>query len=62
MDSEKAVRVVSKKSRDYVYYNITLPKEFAEELGIKSGDILHARIIEIEIDGAKRRGVFYYKP
>ena len=72
--SEEAVKVVSKASKrkkireegieevTYVTYNVALPKRFAEELGIKGGDILHVRIIEYEVDGKRVKGVFYYKP
>ncbi len=64
--TEEAVRVSIKKSRrddrEYVSYSIALPKRFADELGIRGGDILHARIVEIEIDGKKVKGILYYKP
>ncbi len=60
--SEVAVKVVAKRSRDYVTYNVALPKRFAEELGYKGGDILHVRIIEATINGRKVKGIFYYKP
>jgi len=60
--SEVAVRVVAKKSKGYVTYNVALPKRFAEELGYKGGDILHVRVIEYEVNGRRVKGIFYYKP
>mgnify|MGYP000094190042 CR=1 FL=1 len=58
---EKVVKVQRKKAGVDVYY-ITLPKDFAKELSIRVGDYLHTRIIEVEVDGRRVRGIFYYKP
>jgi len=41
---------------------VTIPKEFARELGIGSGDILFAEVMEIEVGGSKRKVLVYYKP
>jgi bifunctional DNA-binding transcriptional regulator/antitoxin component of YhaV-PrlF toxin-antitoxin module len=64
MDSKtrKAVTVIGRKdTRGYITYTVTIPKEFAKELNIDVGDILIAQIAEIEIDGAKRKVLVYYK-
>jgi bifunctional DNA-binding transcriptional regulator/antitoxin component of YhaV-PrlF toxin-antitoxin module len=64
MDSKlkKAVTVIGRKdTRGYITYAVTIPKEFAKELNIDVGTILIAQIVEIEIDGAKRKVLVYYK-
>ena len=67
LPKEIPVRVVAKTTKrnqhTYVTYNIAFPKKYAEELKIEGGDILHARIVEVEVEPGKRvRGVFFYKP
>ena len=64
MDSKvkKAVTVIGRKdARGYITYSVTIPKEFAKELGIDVGTILIAQIAEIEIDGVKRKAIVYYR-
>jgi len=62
LDRKVSVKVVTKKSRGIESYTVTLPKDFARELDIKGGDILFVVIAEVEVDGIKRKGIFYYKP
>ncbi len=63
--SEVAVRVTIKRSirngKEYISYAVALPRKIAEELGFKGGDILHVRIVELEINGRKVKGALYYK-
>jgi len=40
---------------------VSVPAECIEELGWTKGDKLVVRIMEIEIDGAKRKVLLYYK-
>ena len=59
----RAVRVVSKKDgKGYTTYTVTIPKEIVNELGINPGDIFFVRIVDVEIDGVKKRAIVYYKP
>jgi bifunctional DNA-binding transcriptional regulator/antitoxin component of YhaV-PrlF toxin-antitoxin module len=59
----KAVKVTAKKGgAGHIQYIVTIPKRFAEELGIESNDILFVEIRDIEVDGVKRRALVYYKP
>jgi bifunctional DNA-binding transcriptional regulator/antitoxin component of YhaV-PrlF toxin-antitoxin module len=61
--AKKAVIVVGRRdTKGYVTYAVTIPKEFARELGIDSGDILFAEVMEIEVGGSKRKAIVYYKP
>jgi GDP-D-mannose dehydratase len=45
-----------------VNHLISVPSECVEELGWVKGDKLVVRIMEIEIDGSKRKVLVYYKP
>ena len=67
--SEYAVRVTKKvverknKGKSYVAFSVAIPKKLAEELNIKGKEILHVKIIEIEIEpGKKTKALIYYKP
>jgi len=42
--NEKLIKLTSYKSKGEVYYKITLPKEFVEELGWKTGDVLIVKL------------------
>ena len=44
------------------YYSVAVPKQLAQELGIKGGEVLEAVVAEVEVDGVRRKGIFYYKP
>jgi len=58
-----ALRLGAKRTRgEYVQFFVTVPKAFVEQLKLEEGDILIARVLEVEVDGVRRRGVFYYKP
>jgi len=61
-----SVAVVKLQSRPYrgkgEYYSITVPTEIVKELGWKKGDILVARVLEVEVDGTKRKALVYYRP
>lgn len=52
----------SKKRENIRQYLVTVPKHFVDKLGWSKGNALVARIVEIEVDGVKRKGVFYYRP
>ena len=43
-------------------YLVTVPSELARELGWQKGDKLIARIMEIQINGTKKKALIYYKP
>ena len=59
---ERAIRVQTKEAKVTVYF-VTIPSDFAKDLKLRKGDILHARIVEVEVEPGKRvRGVFFYKP
>ena len=45
-----------------IQYLVTVPKDFVDRLGWDKGDKLVARIMELEINGAKRAVLIYYKP
>jgi hypothetical protein len=64
MDSKiKAVKVSMKRAGSgHIQLVVTLPMDFARELGIGSGDILFAEVMEVDIRGSKRKAVVYYKP
>jgi len=64
MEQYRAVRVQVRKTRreGYYTYSVTIPKEFAEELGIAKGTVLYVKIAELTVKGKKVRGVFYFKP
>ncbi|MEM1690857.1 MAG: hypothetical protein QXF05_04760 [Thermofilaceae archaeon] len=42
-------------------YVVTIPSALVKELGWDKGDFLIARVIELEIEGKKRRALVYYK-
>jgi len=56
------VKVQGKKVRDKIQYIVTIPREIAQELEIRKGDRLIARVLEVEINGIKRKVLVYYKP
>ena len=64
--SVKVVDVVKLQARKYHgkgdYYLISVPKDFIEILGWNKGEVLLTRIMEVEIDGVKRKALIYYKP
>ena len=52
-------RTVREKSKAYL---VTAPKSLVEQLGWKKGETLLVKIVEIEVNGVKKKGLFYYKP
>jgi len=60
------VAVVRLQARKYRsegdYYLVTVPKDIVEELSWQKGDRLVARVMEVEVDGVKRKVLVYYKP
>lgn len=57
------VTVVEKKVKNrYKGYSITIPTKISQALGLKGGEKLLVRIIDIEINGKKVRGILYYSP
>ena len=63
MDSKiDVVKLQAKKVGKHSQYFMTVPKSFVEELGLEKGIPLIVRIMDVEINGAKKRGMFVYKP
>jgi len=52
----------STKAKEYVQYLLTVPKDFIKELGWAKGDPLIVRIMEVTVNGTKRKALIYYKP
>ena len=44
------------------HYLLTVPVELIEELGWAKGDPLVVRIMEITVNGSKKKALIYYKP
>lgn len=60
--SYEVVKVQARKLRPSgVQYLLTIPTELVRELGWTKGDRLIARVLDLEIDGIKRRVLVYYK-
>ena len=61
--SYEIVRVQARKVRGSgTQYLLTVPVELIRELGWIKGDVLVARILEVEVDGVKRKALIYYRP
>jgi len=61
--SRRLVRLQKRDIRGIPNYSLTAPKQLVEEdLKWKAGTELNVATIEVEIDGKKVRGIFYYKP
>ena len=45
-----------------IQYTVTIPREIIEALGWSKGDKLIVRVMEVEVDGVKRKALIYYKP
>jgi bifunctional DNA-binding transcriptional regulator/antitoxin component of YhaV-PrlF toxin-antitoxin module len=60
--SYEIVRVQARKVRGSgSQYLLTVPVELIRELGWTKGDVLVARILEVEVDGVKRKALVYYR-
>jgi GDP-D-mannose dehydratase len=60
--SYEVVKVQARKLRPSgVQYLLTIPTELVRELGWQKGDKLIARVMEIEVDGVRRKVLVYYK-
>ena len=60
--SYEVVKVQARKLRPSgVQYLLTIPTELVRELGWRKGDKLIARVMEIEVDGVRRKVLVYYK-
>lgn len=58
----EVVKVQAKKARPSgVQYFVTIPSEFAKALELKKGERLVVRLLELEIEGAKRKVLVYYR-
>ena len=55
------VKLQARESRGSVQYSVTVPKRLVEELGWKKGDPLMVRIVELELDGKKRKVLVMYR-
>jgi len=61
--SFEVVKVQARKLRPSgVQYLLTVPSELIRELGWQKGDKLIARVMEVEVDGVKRKVLVYYRP
>jgi hypothetical protein len=60
--SYEVVKVQARKLRPSgIQYLLTIPTELVRELGWTKGDRLIARVLDLEIDGIRRRVLVYYK-
>jgi hypothetical protein len=59
----KAVKLQAKSSKceKYVQFFVTVPKEFAEALKLRVGDILKVEVREVDVNGSKRKALVYYR-
>jgi len=55
------VKLQASKSRNYVRYIVTMPKQYIQNLNWNKGDHLRAIIVEYKIGDKVYKGVFYYK-
>ena len=61
--SLEVVKLQARKVREkHEQFLVTVPRDFVKELGWNKGDKLVVRITELEINGAKRKVLIYYKP
>jgi len=61
--SFEVVRLQARRLRPSgVQYLLTVPSELVRELGWGKGDKLIARVMEVEVDGVRRKALVYYKP
>jgi bifunctional DNA-binding transcriptional regulator/antitoxin component of YhaV-PrlF toxin-antitoxin module len=58
----KSVKVIAVKRNRYTELRVTIPSGLARALGIKPGDTLLVRTVELEINGNKVKALAYYKP
>jgi len=56
------VRLQARKVGKEDYYLVTVPKNLVEQLGWHKGEVLLARVLEVEVDGVRRRALVYYRP
>ena len=57
----EVVRLQAKKIRGtYDQYFVTVPSSFVRHLGLEKGQPLIARILEVEVEGVKRKAIVYY--
>ncbi len=59
MEETAIVKLQERRSRTTVQYLVTVPKDIVAELGLKKGQPLLVRVIEIEKDGRKKRVIVY---
>ena len=60
--SYEVVKVQARKLRPSgIQYLLTIPTELVRELGWTKGDRLIARVLDLEIDGIRRKVLVYYK-
>ena len=41
---------------------VSIPAEIVKSLGLKPGDRLVARVMDIDVDGRRVKAIVYYKP
>ena len=56
------VTLQSRRVKEYEHFLMTIPKRLVKELGWRKGDRLVIRVVEFEVDGVRRKGLFVYKP
>lgn len=57
MRGVEVVKLQVRSTKGYPVYLVVIPKEIVEELGLKKGDHLAARVVEVE----GKRGIFFAK-
>jgi len=64
----RKVKVFKRKKGETVsieeteHFLLTVPKDFIKELGWSKGDPLIVRIMEVTVNGSKRKALIYYRP
>jgi len=60
--SYEVVKVQARKLRPSgAQFLLTVPAELIKELGWQKGDRLIARVLELELDGVRRKVLVYYR-
>lgn len=54
-------RVTKRQGREYITYQVTLPKPIVEALNIREGDELECIIKEVPINGETKIAIVFYK-
>ncbi|MEM1820369.1 MAG: hypothetical protein QXU64_02125 [Thermofilaceae archaeon] len=58
----QARRRSARGGEEAYYYEITIPSRMARELGIRKGEPLVIRLVELELEGVRRKAIVLYRP